>query len=482
MSNLRALLVFVGITLATLVWYVFTACHAYPAIHLNHYTIPLLAVAAGLVAHGAYMHFGWRVGIAFGVFFTFMPTVWRLATQGRPMAFWLAGAVVFVYVLNLILIRIIRKAGFIKLSKLADKWGHYAAWGTMVLAFFFFCFSITYHQYRRGYVTAVYAQGLIESAGDRFVVYAGIVDDELDYYGAHKPNVDAFPDDADIAAAAMISQSSLAEVIARKYPSRILVVDTLERWNARWKAIERFLDVRGEAMGKLLRRRMAFEANAIGNKLQDEGNAKDAWHLYKRIYEDVDRGNVSALLNMSEMLRLGYQTEQRERDLVIGDVERLLKSPIMQQHGPLLVRISGPVRTPIDLLEKVKTAREARIAELKARGEELHLSAEVIEMLENNTRMVEAMQQGDEMEEATPTKSEAPKEEAPKAEAHPTPTEPPVTKLTLDDITRVIVTKIKQNRAVNDKIAELLKAYGYKQIRELPPEKYEAFLNDLAQL
>ena len=95
---------------------------------------------------------------------------------------------------------------------------------------------------------------------------------------------------------------------------------------------------------------------------------------------------------------------------------------------------------------------------------------------------VEAMQQGDEMEEATPTKSEAPKEEAPKAEAHPTPTEPPVTKLTLDDITRVIVTKIKQNRAVNDKIAELLKAYGYKQIRELPPEKYEAFLNDLAQL
>ena len=54
--------------------------------------------------------------------------------------------------------------------------------------------------------------------------------------------------------------------------------------------------------------------------------------------------------------------------------------------------------------------------------------------------------------------------------------------ITLDDITKVIVTKIKQNRSVNDKIGALVKSYGYKQIRELPEDKYESFLNDLAQL
>ena len=76
---------------------------------------------------------------------------------------------------------------------------------------------------------------------------------------------------------------------------------------------------------------------------------------------------------------------------------------------------------------------------------------------------------------------EPPKKEAPKAE----PVKPPVegsVKITLDDITKVIVTKIKQNRAVNEKIGALVKSYGYKQIRELPEDKYEAFLNDLAQL
>lgn len=83
--------------------------------------------------------------------------------------------------------------------------------------------------------------------------------------------------------------------------------------------------------------------------------------------------------------------------------------------------------------------------------------------------------------EQAEVQTEPSKEEAPKAE----PAKPPAegsAKITLDDITKVIVTKIKQNRAVNEKIGALVKSYGYKQIRELPEDKYEAFLNDLAQL
>ena len=77
--------------------------------------------------------------------------------------------------------------------------------------------------------------------------------------------------------------------------------------------------------------------------------------------------------------------------------------------------------------------------------------------------------------------TESPKKEAPKAEPAK-PSGEGTVKITLDDITKVIVTKIKQNRSVNDKIGALVKSYGYKQIRELPEDKYEAFLNDLAQL
>lgn len=68
------------------------------------------------------------------------------------------------------------------------------------------------------------------------------------------------------------------------------------------------------------------------------------------------------------------------------------------------------------------------------------------------------------------------------------PTEPPAEQkprvpiLTKDDITAVIVAKIKQKRSNNEKIGQLLKAYGVGALSELPAEKYEAFLTDISQL
>lgn len=58
----------------------------------------------------------------------------------------------------------------------------------------------------------------------------------------------------------------------------------------------------------------------------------------------------------------------------------------------------------------------------------------------------------------------------------------PVTTLTQDDITRVIVQKIKQNRSNNEKIGQLLKAHGVSKVSELPAAKYEAFLTDLSAI
>lgn len=60
--------------------------------------------------------------------------------------------------------------------------------------------------------------------------------------------------------------------------------------------------------------------------------------------------------------------------------------------------------------------------------------------------------------------------------------EQPAVNISKDDITSVIVAKIKQKRSNNEKIGQLLKTYGVGQLSELPAAKYEAFLADISQL
>ena len=54
--------------------------------------------------------------------------------------------------------------------------------------------------------------------------------------------------------------------------------------------------------------------------------------------------------------------------------------------------------------------------------------------------------------------------------------------VTLDDITKIIVQKIKQNRSNNEKIGQILNTYGVAKVSELPPAKYEAFVTDLSAI
>lgn len=61
------------------------------------------------------------------------------------------------------------------------------------------------------------------------------------------------------------------------------------------------------------------------------------------------------------------------------------------------------------------------------------------------------------------------------------PEQPAVT-ISKDEITAVIVAKIKQKRSNNEKIGQLLKTYDVGQLSELPAAKYEAFLADISQL
>ena len=54
--------------------------------------------------------------------------------------------------------------------------------------------------------------------------------------------------------------------------------------------------------------------------------------------------------------------------------------------------------------------------------------------------------------------------------------------VTQDDITKIIVQKIKQNRSKNEKIGAILKTYGVAKVSDLPASKYEAFLTDLSAI
>ena len=81
------------------------------------------------------------------------------------------------------------------------------------------------------------------------------------------------------------------------------------------------------------------------------------------------------------------------------------------------------------------------------------------------------------------TAAEAETEDAAEAqsEAQPDASEPTST-VSLDDITKIIVQKIKQNRSNNEKIGSILKSYGVTKVGDLPVSKYEAFLTDLSAI
>ena len=85
--------------------------------------------------------------------------------------------------------------------------------------------------------------------------------------------------------------------------------------------------------------------------------------------------------------------------------------------------------------------------------------------------------------EATAKQAEAEEQAAPVEEVQdPAPASDQTQTVTVDDITKIIVRKVKQDRTNNEKIGSILKTYGVARVSELPTAKYEAFLTDISQL
>jgi len=90
----------------------------------------------------------------------------------------------------------------------------------------------------------------------------------------------------------------------------------------------------------------------------------------------------------------------------------------------------------------------------------------------------------DKATEETDTTSIQPQEKTEEKSQEEKPQKPgkPARPITTDDITRIIVRKIKQNKDNNEKIGQVLKTYGVERVSDLKPEQYEAFVTDLAAL
>ena len=94
----------------------------------------------------------------------------------------------------------------------------------------------------------------------------------------------------------------------------------------------------------------------------------------------------------------------------------------------------------------------------------------------------------DKLPQELPAETKAEQKKTPQEEQKNEPqeskgnTEKSAVSVTPNDITRIIVRKIKQNKENNDKILMILKAYGVEKVSDLKPEKYEAFVTDLAAL
>lgn len=93
--------------------------------------------------------------------------------------------------------------------------------------------------------------------------------------------------------------------------------------------------------------------------------------------------------------------------------------------------------------------------------------------------MVEETDAGAELDTAPDDPQEKTEE---KTEEKPQKPGKPARPITTDDITRIIVRKIKQNKDNNEKIGQVLKTYGVERVSDLKPEQYEAFVTDLAAL
>jgi len=377
------------------------------------------AMAAGVLGAFVARYFGWRVGAAAALVWTFLPPVWDRAILGSRSIALVSFAICGGWVLDAILSAISRKLS--KKEAKPQRRGNNVGWILLAAAGMFAIVSLTLHDYRLGEAASAFARGVVEEAGKRIVVLNGVVDEQLarevggkgeeagtwDCFlvvslredDAYRANLVAWakrewPGETNLHLAGQVSVSAFLDAATRSHPDRFYVMNgastTVTGWERRWTAFAPYLRS-SDPFVPVARRLFAYEGNAAANRLSDD---KAAYALYKRIYDEVDPGNVSALVNMSEMIRGGFAASGDERRRVGERIAAFFRQEFNRRHIREIVQICGPVRTDPEQAAKTAAAGERILEQLDA-GEKVELPAEVKSMFEQSDTMVRLMMSGD---------------------------------------------------------------------------------------
>jgi len=259
----------------------------------------------------------------------------------------------------------------------------------------------------------------------------------------------AFPSETNLWVAAQVSPKAFVDAAIVKYPDRFYLMNgkstTFEAWEKRWEAFKPYLES-SDPFVREARRMFGYEGNAVGNAICDgevrgqrsevrqrnlaigaaapltsgqetasplagQRNEKGdihcltsdlgpltsstAWQLYKRIYTEIDPGNFSALVNMSEMIRRGHAVSGEEKKKVQEKLEQFFKDANNRKHMRDIARAAGPVRADPALMEKLAAEAKRRIAAKIAAGEKVGVNPEILTLVEWNDEMCQCMDKGE---------------------------------------------------------------------------------------
>jgi len=409
-------------------------------------SVSLAALAAGIVALLVNRHFGWRFAASAALTWTFLPAVWNRAVTGQRSICLAAMAVVAVWAAHGAAVRVLRKAraamraaknvGSVDGDGFASPTTHdellrrckanrIAGWVAMGAASVFALMSYNFHDERTGEAASVFARGVVDAAEGRIIVMNGVCDDQVmrelkssrPRQSAALPSTfnaltlrnddaartrlvatvkSAFPAETNLWVAAQVSAEAFADAAAAQHPDRFYLMNgkstTLDQWEKRWQAFKPQLGST-DPFVPIARRLFGREANAVALAMGEKDES--AWRLYKRVRDEVDPDNVSALINMNEMIRNGCAASGEEKKKVQKTMEKFFQDARNREHMREIVFSAGPVRTDADRMETLAAEAKKRIAERIAAGEKVEFSPEFLSLLEWNNEMVKLMDKGE---------------------------------------------------------------------------------------
>lgn len=301
------------------------------------------AITVAICAYLVCRYLGWRIGIMVAIVLMFMPWFWNGATRGDYRMVHIGWIAVGIWILNEIAHKVFKRTRDAKQNMNITTTGSaavhfkipylkYAGHAAIAIAVLFAIVSCTYHEFRYGQARRIF--------------------------------------EADAAAENPLSLSE------------------------RWERVKPLLDVKGDPFIPQMRRKFAIEGNAEGNRLQDAGKSESAWTIYKWIMSEVEPGNFSAIVNLSEMMRLGYEPSKSDALKVRKALDDFFRDKRRALHAAAIAAASGPVHADVQMLAQIRENALKRLEEMRLNHEPITLTPEIKTLVSWSAEMTEAMDDG----------------------------------------------------------------------------------------